>query len=42
MWKGIQVASPDTFHANQGIDGGYIDGVSITYGSPRKLRRRLQ
>ena len=33
---GIQVASPDAFHANQGIDGGYIDGVSITYGSPRK------
>ena len=33
---GIQVASPDAFHANQGIDDGYIDGVSITYGSPRK------
>ena len=33
---GIQVASPDAFHANQGINYGYVDGVSITYGSPRK------
>ena len=32
---GIQVASPDAFLRNQGINDGYIDGVSITYGSPR-------
>ena len=34
---GIQVASPDAFHTKQGtsINGGYIDGVSITHGSPR-------
>ena len=34
---GIQVASPDTFHhgRNSGINEGYIDGVSITHGSPR-------
>ena len=33
---GIQVASPDAFHAGQSINYGYVDGVSITYGSPRK------
>ena len=32
---GIQVASPDAFRPGQGINGVYIDGVSITYGSPR-------
>ena len=32
----IQVASPDGFHSiNTGINEGYIDGVSVTYGSPR-------
>ena len=33
----IQVASPDGFHSSSsiGIDGGYMDGVSITYGLPR-------
>ena len=33
---GIQVASPDAFYADQNINYGYVDGVSITYGSPRK------
>ena len=34
---GIQVASPDAFLSSRriGIDGSYMDGVSITYGSPR-------
>jgi hypothetical protein len=32
---GIQVASPDAFHSERSIDQGYIDGVSITHGSPR-------
>ena len=32
---GIQVASPDAFEC-QDINGPYIDGVSITHGSPRK------
>ena len=32
---GIQVASPDGFHSQRGISDTYIDGVSITYGSPR-------
>jgi hypothetical protein len=34
---GIQVASPDAFHhgSRPGINGVYIDGVSITHGSPR-------
>ena len=32
---GIQVASPDGFHSRRGISDTYIDGVSITYGSPR-------
>ncbi len=32
---GIQVSSPDAFDSNRGINGGYIDGVSITHGSPR-------
>ena len=31
---GIQVASPDAFHSARGINEGYIDGVSITLGSP--------
>ena len=31
----IQVASPDGFHPSNGIDGVYMDGVSITNGSPR-------
>ena len=31
----IQFASPDGFHPSNGIDGIYMDGVSITYGSPR-------
>ena len=34
---GIQVASPDAFYHGRGLDinMGYIDGVSITHGSPR-------
>ena len=32
---GIQVASPDAFLSGRGINDSYIDGVSITYGSPR-------
>ena len=32
---GIQVASPDAFHPLRDINGGYMDGVSITRGSPR-------
>ena len=32
---GIQVSSPDAFLSNRGINDGYIDGVSITHGSPR-------
>ena len=34
---GIQVASPDAFYngRSSGIDESYIDGVSITHGSPR-------
>ena len=32
---GIQVASPDAFYSGRGINDNYIDGVSITYGSPR-------
>ena len=31
----IQVASPDAFYSRRGINEGYIDGVSITHGSPR-------
>ena len=31
----LQFASPDGFHTFNGIDGVYMDGVSITYGSPR-------
>ena len=34
-----QYASPDAFHVggNPGIDGAYVDGISITYGqSPRR------
>ena len=31
----IQIASPDAYHPTNGIDGVYMDGVSITYGSPR-------
>ena len=32
---GIQSASPDGFHPSNTIDGIYMDGVSVTYGSPR-------
>ena len=33
---GYQVGSPDGFHTGRnGIDEGYVDGVSITHGSPR-------
>jgi dynein heavy chain len=33
---GIQIASPDAFHPTEiNINGNYIDGVSITHGSPR-------
>ena len=35
---GYQVASPDAFHhfqSDNSIDGFYMDGVSITHGSPR-------
>ena len=32
---GIQFNSPDAFHSLQGINGSYVDGVSITHGSPR-------
>ena len=34
---GIQVASPDAFYHGRGsdINEGYMDGVSITHGSPR-------
>ena len=31
----LQFASPDGFHPFNGIDGVYMDGISITYGSPR-------
>ena len=31
----IQFASPDGFHPVNGINSVYMDGVSITYGSPR-------
>ena len=32
---GIQVASPDAFHSMRNINEVYMDGVSITRGSPR-------
>jgi hypothetical protein len=32
---GIQVATPDAFNSGSGINESYIDGVSITHGSPR-------
>ena len=32
---GIQVASPDAFHSIRDINEVYMDGVSITHGSPR-------
>ena len=32
---GIQVVSPDAFHSVQDINESYMDGVSITRGSPR-------
>ena len=35
--KGYQMATPDAFQPNsQSIDGNYVDGISITLGSPRK------
>ena len=33
---GYQVTTPDTVRANQNIDDIYLDGVSITHGSPRR------
>lgn len=37
MIKAYQVGSPDAFHGGNGdIDGPYVDGVSITSGSPRR------
>jgi hypothetical protein len=34
---GYQIGSPDVFHDQQlSIDESYVDGVSVTYGDPRK------
>ena len=34
---GYQLATPDTFHgSSRSIDSIYLDGVSVTYGSPRQ------
>ena len=32
---GYQIGHPDAFHSSESIDSAYVDGVSITYGSPR-------
>ena len=35
--KGYQKGTPDAYHPNsESIDGIYVDGISITLGSPRK------
>ena len=35
--NGIQFGNPDGFDAsNPGVEAGYVDGVSITHGSPRR------
>ena len=33
---GYQIGSTDAFHGSQSIDEPYVDGVSVTYGEPRK------
>jgi dynein heavy chain len=33
---GYLVTTPDTVHASKNINGIYLDGVSITHGSPRR------
>ena len=33
---GYQVTTPDTVHASKSINDIYLDGVSITHGSPRR------
>ena len=33
---GYQIGSTDAFHGGQSIDEPYVDGVSVTYGEPRK------
>ena len=37
-FRGYQVRTPDAFAVSSplGVEGGYVDGVSITYGSPGK------
>ena len=32
---GYQVGHPDAFHSSKSIDKAYVEGVSITHGSPR-------
>ncbi len=34
--KAFQYASMDGFHPSVGIDGTYVDGISLTHGTPRK------
>ncbi|MBN2798984.1 MAG: hypothetical protein JXX28_07530, partial [Deltaproteobacteria bacterium] len=34
--SGLQFGSPDAFHSASSIDETYVDGVSITWGSPRQ------
>eukprot|EP00731_Ephydatia_muelleri_P003763 Em0001g3763a len=37
-FRGYQLGSPDAFHVSSSfrVEDGYVDGVSITYGSPGK------
>ena len=37
-FRGYQFGSPDAFHVSSSfrVEDGYVDGVSITYGSPGK------
>ena len=34
--KSYQKGTPDAFRRNKGIDESYVDGISITLGSPRQ------
>lgn len=34
--EGVQFGSPDAFHTTATLDQAYVDGVSLTWGSPRQ------
>ncbi len=34
--KAYQIGSPGAFHAGRALDSVYVDGISLTYGTPRQ------